>query len=100
MPAKEEVSTFLHVPIKKAHQAGLLVSSTPGSDPQSIFEVLGHVVVGHDVVQHSGDNRVKVFSACSSNWQGQICFEFEREPNWGQVRVQPYGIGLLGGGGQ
>ena len=35
-----------------------MVSSTPGSDPQSIFEVLGHVVVGHDVVQHSGDNRV------------------------------------------
>ena len=55
MPAKEEVSTFLQVPFKKAHQAGLLVSSTPGSDPQSIFEVLGHVVVGHDVVQHSGD---------------------------------------------
>ena len=53
MPAKEEVSTFLQVPFKKAHQAGLLVSSTPGSDPQSIFEVLGHVVVGHDVVQHS-----------------------------------------------
>ena len=100
MPAKEEISTFLHVPLKKAHKAGLLVSSTPGSDPQSIFEVLGHIVVGHDVVQHSGDNRVNFFSACSSNCQGQICFEFEREPNWGQVRVQPYGIGLLGGGAQ
>ena len=98
MPAKEEGSTSLHVPLKKTHQAGLLVSSTPGSDPQSIFEVLGHVVVGHDIVQHSGDNMVNFFSACSSNCQGQICFEFEIEPNWGQV--QPYGIGLLGGGAQ
>ena len=35
------------------HQASLLVSPAPRCNSQSVFEVLGHIVVGHDVVQHS-----------------------------------------------
>ena len=38
------------------HQASLIVPPTPGGNSQSVFEVLGHIVVRHDVVQHSADN--------------------------------------------
>ena len=38
------------------HQASLLVSPAPRCNSQSVFEVLGHIVVRHDVVQHSADN--------------------------------------------
>ena len=54
MPEKENVSSGK---VCLTHQASLLVPPAPCGNSQSVFEVLGHIVVGHDVVQHSADNQ-------------------------------------------
>ena len=48
------------------HQASLLVSPAPRCNSQSVFEVLGHIVVRHDVVQHSADNQTGKDSLCQN----------------------------------
>ena len=70
MPEKgKSFNSFLGSHLSKyvfTHQASLFVPPAPGGNSQSVFEVLGHIVVRHDVVQHSADNQTGKDSLCQN----------------------------------